>query len=254
MAVPQPADRTIFRAADHASDGKLHLLIACTGSVATIKLPVILTALSRHSPRLSIRLVLSATATAFLAGQTGVQPTPQQLLAVPGVDGLHLDADEWTPAWTRGAPVLHIELRRWADVMLVAPLSADALGKVALGLADNLVTSVLRAWDTTGLIDGLREGVGSEIRTKEGLKRVLLAPAMNTAMWLHPVTGKHMKVLEEWSEKNGGWITILPPIEKELACGDVGGGAMMEAHSIVAKVESVLGFEVHAGDAMGTQV
>ena len=47
----------------------------------------------------------------------------------------------------RGDPVLHIELRKWADICLVAPLSANTLAKLALGLADNLLSSTLRAWD-----------------------------------------------------------------------------------------------------------
>lgn len=132
------------------------------------------------------------------------------------VDGIYLDRDEWLVPWTRGAPILHIELRRWADLMLIAPLSANSLARICLGLSDDLVSSVVRAWDTTGLIDGKR-------------KRVLVAPAMNTAMWEHPVTKAYVKQLEgEWSVKNGGWVEVIMPVQKDLACGDVGGGAMRE--------------------------
>lgn len=57
------------------------------------------------------------------------------------------DEDEWHDWKAAGDPVLHIELRRWADVYVVAPLSANSLAKLATGLCDNLVTCVARAWD-----------------------------------------------------------------------------------------------------------
>lgn len=57
------------------------------------------------------------------------------------------DEDEWRAWQAVGDPVLHIELRRWADVYVVAPLSANTLAKLANGLCDNLVTCVARAWD-----------------------------------------------------------------------------------------------------------
>lgn len=168
------------------ADGKAHLLLAASGSVATIKLPQIATALlARHGPsRLSVRLVLTTAAAHFLAGQSAEQPPLASMLDVPGVDGIYLDEDEWggggaaaaaagrpgggggDGAWTRGAAVLHIELRRWADVMAVVPLSANTLAKFVGGICDNLLTSVVRAWDADGRIDGPR-------------KRILVAPAMN---------------------------------------------------------------------------
>ncbi|KAA8542187.1 hypothetical protein F0562_023339 [Nyssa sinensis] len=60
---------------------------------------------------------------------------------------LYTDEDEWS-TWTKiGDNVLHIELRRWADIMVIAPLSANTLGKIAGGLCDNLLTCIVRAWD-----------------------------------------------------------------------------------------------------------
>lgn len=65
----------------------------------------------------------------------------------PCLADLPQDADEWRERWQPGAEVLHIELRRWADVLVIAPLSANTLAKAANGLCDNLLTCVVRAWD-----------------------------------------------------------------------------------------------------------
>ncbi|KAL8953807.1 MAG: hypothetical protein Q9222_000372 [Ikaeria aurantiellina] len=221
-----------FLASDHAADGKRHLLLAASGSVATIKLPKIAEALS-HRAHLSICILLTNAAKNFLAGQSDEQPALDYLKTIPNVDEIFLDQDEWTEPWTRGAGILHIELRRWADLLVIAPLSANSLAKMTAGLADNLLLSVVRAWDTTGVIDNTT-GLG---------KRIIVAPAMNTAMWLHPITKKQMRVLEEdWGVDGGpeGWIEVLKPIEKILACGDSGSGAMRDWTDIVAVIEQRL--------------
>jgi len=73
-------------------------------------------------------------------------------------------------------------------------------------------------------------------------KRILVAPSMNTAMWFQPITKKQLHVLEEeWGVKSGGWYEVLQPMEKELACGDIGGGAMKDWREIVEVVEQRLG-------------
>ena len=59
------------------------------------------------------------------------------------------DEEEWHQWQQKGDPVLHIDLRKWADLLIVAPLSANTLAKVAQGLCDNCLTSVVRAWDFT---------------------------------------------------------------------------------------------------------
>ncbi|XP_072881867.1 phosphopantothenoylcysteine decarboxylase isoform X4 [Hemitrygon akajei] len=114
----------------------------------------------------------------------------------------------------RTDPVLHIELRRWADLLVIAPLDANTLGKIANGICDNLLTCVVRAWD---------------------LKRPLLfCPAMNTAMWEHPITATQIQTL-----KGFGYIEV-PCIVKKLLCGDEGYGAMAEISTIVEKVQEYL--------------
>ncbi|OJJ44041.1 hypothetical protein ASPZODRAFT_135486 [Penicilliopsis zonata CBS 506.65] len=221
-------------------DGKKHLLLAASGSVATIKLPLIVSALQNHSDNLSIRIILTKAAAEFLRGQTAEQPTVASLAALPGVDGVYQDEDERTDSWTRGAGILHINLRKWADILVVAPLSANTLAKIVHGVSDSLLTNVIRAWDTSGLVDGVK-------------KRILVAPAMNAAMWLHPVTALQIRVLEEdWGVRDAedhppydptkqGWFEVLKPIEKSLACGDVGVGGMQEWTEIVTIIQQRMG-------------
>ncbi|KAE9570646.1 hypothetical protein CGMCC3_g13149 [Colletotrichum fructicola] len=203
-------------------DGKVHLLLCASGSVATIKIPNIIEALGKHE-NLSIRLILTASAAQFLTGNTEEQPSLATIRKMKNVDGIHLDEQEWVSPWRRGASILHIELRRWADMMLIAPLSANTLAKIVNGFSDNLLLSVVRAWDPEGLIDGRK-------------KRILVASAMNSAMHNHPITGKQLSALREWN-----WFEVLQPMEKTLACGDTGSGAMMDWREIVQITEARLG-------------
>lgn len=109
--------------------------------------------------------------------------------------------------------VLHVELARWADILLFAPLSANSLAKLALGLCDNLVTLLARCWPV-------------------GSKPLLLAPAMNTMMWEHPVTRGQLATLEAFGAR------VIPPVVKLLACGDRGVGAMSPVDAVVESVQA----------------
>ncbi|RAH74667.1 putative flavoprotein [Aspergillus aculeatinus CBS 121060] len=228
---PPPSAQT------HFHDEKIHIILAASGSVATIKLPNIAQALSRHH-NVSIRIIVTKSAERFLDGQSLEQPSLEALRAVPGVEAIYRDEDEWKNPWTRGEPILHIELRKWAHLLLVAPLSANTMAKMTMGIADNLLLSVIRAWDTTGMVDG-------NLKTKKPL--IFVAPAMNTAMWNHPITGKQIEILEkEWGVNNSskdGWVSVLRPMEKHLACGDTGNGAMMDWEAIVCVVEQYIGVQ-----------
>lgn len=170
------------------------------------------------------------------------------------MDGVYEDAAEWAKPWERNDPILHIELRRWGDLMVIAPLSANMLAKIVGGMADGLLASVVRAWDTTGLIDAVNVGAGMGTEGVPVRKRIVVAPAMNTAMWRQPVTARQIRVLEEeWGVGGGegskgkgsqdGWFEVLRPQEKELACGDVGDGAIKEWKEIVKVIEERLGLD-----------
>lgn len=238
MSQESPAQGAI----DSTPDNRVHLLLAATGSVATIKIPNIISALAPHAHKLSIRVILSSKAQNFLAGQSTEQPRISFLRSLPGVEAVYDDDAEWGPEpWRRGGDILHISLRRWADLLVIAPLSANTLAKLVHGFSDNLLTSVCRAWDTDGQVDGQGKR-----------KLIVVAPAMNTAMWRHPVTAPQIRVLQEdWGVKRDeatgeetGWFEVLPPqSSKILACGDLGSGAMLEWTEIVKVIEDRLGLE-----------
>ncbi|XP_059952969.1 phosphopantothenoylcysteine decarboxylase isoform X2 [Mesoplodon densirostris] len=165
---PHMEPRATCSAAAPLVERQFHVLVGVTGSVAALKLPLLVS----------------------------------RLLDIPGM---------WK---CRSDPVLHIDLRRWADLMLVAPLDANTMGKVASGICDNLLTCVIRAWDRS--------------------KPLLFCPAMNTAMWEHPITEQQVGQLKAF-----GYVEI-PCVAKKLVCGDQGLGAMAEVGTIVDKVKEVL--------------
>lgn len=134
---------------------KRKILVGCTGSVATIKLPQLVQKLSQRNAE--VRVVVTEHAKHFY--KEAELPAGCQVLS---------DTVEWAAWQGRGDPVLHIDLAKWADLFLIAPLDANTLGKLASGICDNILTCVARAWDPK--------------------KPLLFCPAMNTRMWEHPVT------------------------------------------------------------------
>ncbi|KAM9585908.1 phosphopantothenoylcysteine decarboxylase isoform 4-T4 [Trichechus inunguis] len=119
--------RASCQAAASLVEGKFHVLVGVTGSVAALKLPLLVSGLL-DIPGLEVAVVTTERAKHFYSPQD-----------VPVT--LYSDADEWEMWKCRSDPVLHIDLRRWADLMLVAPLDANTLGKVASGICDNLLPS-----------------------------------------------------------------------------------------------------------------
>lgn len=234
-AAPGPTtDSKPLVAKDHANDGKFHLLLAASGSVATIKLPNIVQGVAKSHKNISMRIIITEAAINFLQGQSEEQPSLQQLAQLPNVDAIYRDADEWKQPWTRGAPILHIELRRWAHLLVVAPLSANTLGKISNGLCDNLLTSVIRAWEvvpTNNVEDSESDADGVPNEEQQYQRRIIVAPAMNTAMWRHPVTSTQLQQLHPKGKYH--WFDVMRPVEKTLACGDTGDGAMCDWTKIV---------------------
>ena len=103
------------------------------------------------------------------------------------------------------------------------------MAKLAHGLCDDTLSCVARAWDF-GF--GVRPG-----------KPLLLAPAMNTAMWQHPLTQQQLVIVQEFgnsSNSNTHGVSIIAPQVKTLACGEVGNGALATVDDILKAVENVL--------------
>jgi len=177
------------------------VLVCTCGSVAAIRVPALVTSL--HAAGCAVRVVVSQNAWRFLQADW---PAVEHLLDAP----LYDDNAEWS-SWHRlSDPVLHIELRKWADVLLVCPLTAHTMAKIAVGQADNLMTCIVRAWDFT--------------------KPALMAPAMNTYMWLNPLTTEHLEKLSSMG------FRCISPVAKKLACGDVGVGALAPVSTVASRV------------------
>lgn len=184
------------------------VLLGVTGSVAAIYTPQLFDELRQLGH--DVKIVATRSSIYFFDAAAIAPVTPGER----NRDIVILDADEWPgERYQRGDPVLHIELRRWADVLLIAPLDANTLAKLALGITDNCLTCVYRAWDPS--------------------RPIVLAPAMNTLMWEHPATARHIAQIQ--SDMRGA-VHIVEPISKKLACDDVGIGAMAERAQIVALV------------------
>lgn len=208
-----------------------NILLGATGSVAAVRVPALVGALQEAGH--AVRVVATSAATYFF------DPAPLR-----AAGALLLDEDEWPgrgagERYQRGDSVLHIELRKWADIFAVAPLDANTLAKLAVGMCDNCLTCVWRAWDTA--------------------RPVVLAPAMNTLMWQHPFTRRHLRTIA--ADAGAGHIPahlgddaliqqindrsptlrVVSPVSKLLACGDVGTGAMGEVADVVNAIQLMLG-------------
>ncbi len=114
---------------------------------------------------------------------------------------------------TDEAEMGHIQLSRSADLIVVAPATADLMGKMATGLANDLASTLLMATDTP----------------------VLCAPAMNVRMWEHPATRRNHARLQD------DGVRFVGPNEGDMACGEFGPGRMSEPLEIVAAIENMLG-------------
>ncbi len=184
---------------DEKKKAKRKILLGVTGSVAATLTPKLVEALQEAG--YDVRVVATETSRYFWKRKE--------------VDArVYRDRDEWRDKkYRKGSPVLHIVLRDWADALLIAPLSANTLGKIANGLEDNLLTCVARAWPVKK-------------------KPIVIAPAMNTAMWVHPATTTHLAQLKRWVRK----FVVVSPVSKKLACGDTSIGAMAPIDEVVKEV------------------
>jgi len=180
------------------------IVLGITGGIAAYKSAELVRQL-----RLSgavVRVVMTAAATEFI--------TPLTLQALSG-NPVHTDLLD--PA--AEAAMGHIELARWADVLLVAPATADFIARIADGRANDLLAAICLACDAP----------------------VAVAPAMNRAMWENPATGKNLATLQ------GRNILVLGPAEGLQACGETGPGRMLEPEELVVGLSGIFQTGVLAG-------
>lgn len=177
------------------------ILLIVGGGIAAYKALELVRLLKKAGAE--VRTVLTAAGAEFV--------TPMSLAALTGQpvrQDLFLPEDETAMG--------HIELSRWADLVVVAPATAGLIAKAANGLADDLASTTLLATD----------------------KRVLLAPAMNVRMWLHPAVQANVERLKGFDGFHGA--AVVGPDEGEMACGEFGPGRMAEPAAIIEAIEGLL--------------
>ncbi|MDN5698528.1 MAG: phosphopantothenoylcysteine decarboxylase, partial [Rubrobacter sp.] len=157
-----------------AEDRARRVIIGVTGSIAAYKAPGVIRRV-RESGR-EVRVIATDAALRFI---------PEETLAIAAGEPIHTERT-W---WERSGRVEHVSLARWADLLLVAPASADALARAAIGLGDDLLSATILA----------------------GARRVLWAPAMNPEMWHSPATRRNVGILQGWGHQFAG------PAEGEMA-------------------------------------
>ncbi|MBT5414035.1 MAG: bifunctional phosphopantothenoylcysteine decarboxylase/phosphopantothenate synthase, partial [Rhodospirillaceae bacterium] len=172
--------------------GKRILLIVAGGIAAYKSLELVRRLRERGA---AVRAVLTAAGSQFV--------TPLSLSALTE-DKVYGELFSLTDESEMG----HIRLSREADLIVIAPATADLLARMAQGRADDLASTVLLAAD----------------------KPVLAAPAMNHRMWLHPATQANLELLAARG------VGFVGPVEGDMACGEHGPGRMAEPHDIVAAV------------------
>jgi len=181
-----------------------HIVLGVTGGIAAYKAAE-LTRLLR-SAGASVRVAMTHAATAF------VSPLTFQALSANPVHTELLDPGE-------ESAMGHISLARWADLVLIAPATADFIAKLRIGLGDDLLSTVCLATRAP----------------------IAVAPAMNQAMWDNPATQENVRCLSDRG------VRILGPAAGDQACGEVGMGRLLEPQRICDELESLFGTGILAG-------
>ena len=167
------------------------IVIGITGGIAAYKVPHLIRLLRKQGAE--VKVVLTRNALSLVGGE-----------ALRTLSGHPIYSDESTTY-----DMDHIRLTKWADYFLIAPATANTIAKIALGIADNLLTTLACAFPSSN---------------------VLIAPAMNSAMWKNSATQENVKTCLQRQ------MVVLPVGYGELACGDEGAGRMAEVEDIVACV------------------
>ena len=178
-------------------------ILAVSGSIASYKAYDVARGLVKNNHQ--VKVVLTSGALEFLKPET---------FRYLGVEDVYLPTDDFRPDYLSGKQtVLHIELAKWADKLVVAPLSANTLGRLNLGLNNDLLGSLFLAF---------------------GKKPILMFPAMNTQMLAQARVQEHLTQLSREPH-----ISIINPVSGLLACGDIGAGKFPDVNAVVDLIETV---------------
>ena len=175
------------------------VLVGVTGGIAAYKAPGVIRRLREAGHE--VKTVATEAAFRFV---------PEETLSIATGEGVHTDRT-W---WERSGRVEHVSLARWADLVLVAPATADAIARAAIGLGDDLLCATILA----------------------GARKVLWAPAMNPEMWGSPATKRNVETLKSWGHR------FVGPEEGLMASAEEepGVGRLADEAEIVAAVEEAL--------------
>ena len=190
----------------------LNVLLGVTGGIAAFKAPLVVRALRERGH--SVRCAVTPSASAF------VTPLTLEALTAEPVYG-----EEYLTATGRGEE-LHLTAAQWADVFCVAPLTANTLARLALGLADDFLSTTALMYDGP----------------------MVVAPAMHTAMWSKPTVGEHVETLR----RRG--VHLVGPEEGALASGESGMGRMSDPETIVEAIEAAGGGREWSGPLGGRRM
>ncbi|MCM1034742.1 MAG: bifunctional phosphopantothenoylcysteine decarboxylase/phosphopantothenate--cysteine ligase CoaBC [Paludibacter sp.] len=175
-----------------------HILVGISGGIAAYKIPELIRLLRKAGAE--VRVVVTPNALQFVTSLTLETLSDGQVYS-----------DVFAPHNEHHTE--HISLPEWADLFMVAPCTADVIGKMANGIADDALTTTFLATD----------------------KPVLIAPAMNERMYLHPAVQQNMRTLASWHH-----VTLLDAPAGELACGTTGKGRMQEPAAILEAADTIL--------------
>jgi phosphopantothenoylcysteine decarboxylase / phosphopantothenate---cysteine ligase len=181
-----------------SNEGGPRVLFQLTGSIACFKACELVSRLAKRG--MAVQTVASAGALRFVGAAT-----------LEGLTG----RTPFTDLYQAGRTMDHIRLARWADLALLCPATANALNRLAAGLADDAIGALYLAWEPVR-------------------KPYLVAPAMNATMWDHPATRAACERLA------GHGARLLPVGDGRLACGEQGEGRLLEVDALEALVLQAL--------------
>ena len=178
-----------------------NILLGITGGIAAYKSASFARLLIKNG--YDVRVIMTASAQAFI--------TPLTLQALTG-NPVHIDLLDESAELGMG----HIELAKWADLLIIAPATANTIAKLAMGIADDLLTTVCLATAAP----------------------ILVAPAMNQQMWQHPSVKLNLQTLTDYDYE------IIQPASGEQACGDIGEGRLPEPEQLLEYVQYFIAAQI----------